>query len=488
MANQAAVPRVVTAPLPVATPPLGLGIGGPQPPPTPWVRENGYISYPHGVVVGAPPGGDMGNGTINARGLFIDGTEFTPEHLNLDAGLFPPHSPPGAVMRILRSVVDDERPQPGTRHPGELYVNIPDRCIGIIDQNGDPIDLNERAFVSDQPPHNPNEGELWFDSVGQQLYVWYTDPTSSQWVATNSGGGGQGGGLPGGGANVEVGPTPPAAPNEGDLWFDSVGEQLFIWANSQWLISVPAVPGPMGPQGPAGLDGAVGPPGPQGPPGADAGAPSNSPPSMNGSISPGTSSELSRADHVHPTDTSRLSVAGGFTTGPMGYGGTATGTVLRLGPQGPEMALFTASIQRSTLHFNIANNTTVFQHAPAGASYIMDNTGAGNVSGDLIVGGTVTEISDERIKRNVAPADEGIEVVRDLHPKRFIREWGERAAPPEKVELGFIAQEVEPVLPEAVAEAPLDGQLGVRMTALIAVLVNAVKQLDARLAALEGVR
>jgi microcystin-dependent protein len=32
------------------------------------------------------------------------------------------------------------------------------------------------------PPTNPEPGELWFDSVSLQLYVWYDDGTSAQWV------------------------------------------------------------------------------------------------------------------------------------------------------------------------------------------------------------------------------------------------------------------------------------------------------------------
>ena len=45
--------------------------------------------------------------------------------------------------------------------------------------------------VSDTPPSSPSPGALWYDSVGGQLYVWYTDPNTSQWVpTTNQMGGG----------------------------------------------------------------------------------------------------------------------------------------------------------------------------------------------------------------------------------------------------------------------------------------------------------
>jgi hypothetical protein len=36
--------------------------------------------------------------------------------------------------------------------------------------------------VGDTPPANPSQGNLWFDSVGAQLYVSYNDGNSSQWV------------------------------------------------------------------------------------------------------------------------------------------------------------------------------------------------------------------------------------------------------------------------------------------------------------------
>jgi Collagen triple helix repeat (20 copies) len=40
--------------------------------------------------------------------------------------------------------------------------------------------------VADTPPGSPTVGSLWYDSAGAQLYVWYNDGTSSQWVvATN---------------------------------------------------------------------------------------------------------------------------------------------------------------------------------------------------------------------------------------------------------------------------------------------------------------
>ena len=61
--------------------------------------------------------------------------------------------------------------------------------------------------VSPTPPASPVTGQLWWDDVGGQLYVW----TGSQWVAASccSGGGS------GGGGGSTIGPTPPASPVPG---------------------------------------------------------------------------------------------------------------------------------------------------------------------------------------------------------------------------------------------------------------------------------
>lgn len=43
------------------------------------------------------------------------------------------------------------------------------------------------ATISDTAPASPTAGQLWWDSAGtQQLYVWYNDGSSSQWVVANN--------------------------------------------------------------------------------------------------------------------------------------------------------------------------------------------------------------------------------------------------------------------------------------------------------------
>lgn len=75
------------------------------------------------------------------------------------------------------------------------------------------------------------------------------------------------------GSSISVTTTPPASPGVGDLWWDSDtatgGGQMYIWyddGNSQqWVVANSGMVGPVGATGPQGATGAIGPQGPAGP-------------------------------------------------------------------------------------------------------------------------------------------------------------------------------------------------------------------------------
>ena len=87
------------------------------------------------------------------------------------------------------------------------------------------------------PPDNALEGDLWWDSVNGRLYVYYTDADSSQWVDAAP--------VPDNGARgnsyISQGPTPPATVEANDMWFDTTSGNLFIWYvdvdSAQWVIT-----------------------------------------------------------------------------------------------------------------------------------------------------------------------------------------------------------------------------------------------------------
>ena len=106
--------------------------------------------------------------------------------------------------------------------------------------------------VDDTPPLNAVSGDLWWEADSGDLFIYYDDGDSSQWVTANSGGGNTNAGPPGsagppgppgsggsGGANVTTDDTPPTSPNDGDLWWDSQNARLNVYyedANtSQWV-------------------------------------------------------------------------------------------------------------------------------------------------------------------------------------------------------------------------------------------------------------
>ena len=97
-----------------------------------------------------------------------------------------------------RSAVKAKAPQPTDLEYGEIAVNYEtsDPCIYIKDSANTVRRIGGASVtVSDTAPVNPSDGHLWFDSVGGRPYVYYQDPTGSQWVdfAPQGGGGGGGG-------------------------------------------------------------------------------------------------------------------------------------------------------------------------------------------------------------------------------------------------------------------------------------------------------
>lgn len=99
-------------------------------------------------------------------------------------------------------------------------------------------------------------------------------------------------------------------------------------------------------------------------------------------------------------------------------------------------------------------------------------------SGNLTATGSVTQFSDERLKSDVETITGALAMVEAMRGVRFTRTSTGRT------ELGVIAQEVQQVAPEVV----FDGTeyLSVAYANLVSVLIEATKELSARVAALEA--
>jgi hypothetical protein len=82
--------------------------------------------------------------------------------------------------------------------------------------------------ISATAPASPAAGDLWWDSDNGNLYIYYDDGDSQQWVAAN-------------GPQVFVGTAAPAG-YQGQLWFDSTTGKVYIYyddgTSAQWVSAI----------------------------------------------------------------------------------------------------------------------------------------------------------------------------------------------------------------------------------------------------------
>lgn len=183
------------------------------------------------------------------------------------------------------------------------------------------------VFMSPTPPPYPELGNLWWDSIGGNLYVWFIDSTSSQWVIANLGMQGLQGpmGPPGPqgltGAAVNILPPvltqsdlPLTGNNAGDGRVTLDTGDLWVWDGTGWFTTGPI-------QGPPGNQGPPGPTGPAGPPFQPATTGTGNIFAL--SIGP----QLSAPTILSPSITGGATIAGGLNTGPQ----TVAGSIAQVG-------------------------------------------------------------------------------------------------------------------------------------------------------------
>jgi len=144
----------------------------------------------------------------------------------------------------------------------------------------------------------------------------------------------------------------------------------------------------------------------------------------------------------------------------------------------------TAGIAGTRQYMSKAGGTT-WQHGPAtdgsgNTFWILNgsNTGVGLVSGTT----AWSSSSDERLKKNIHDLNYGLAEIKNLRPVRFDYLNDESN---ESKRIGFIAQEVLPLVPESVSGSE-DSFYSLASTELIPVLVAALKELSAKVEQLEA--
>ena len=135
------------------------------------------------------------------------------------------------------------------------------------------------------------------------------------------------------------------------------------------------------------------------------------------------------------------------------------------------------------LFFTTDSNTTttgetVFQYLKDGSTvistnkvYFDNNTGVFSVNGQLIAN-QIRNRSDKRLKHDISPIENALELILQLQGKQY------KLNSTEETQFGFIAQDVQPVIPSIVQSD--NEYLNISYIELIPFLVESVKQLHSQ--------
>ena len=228
----------------------GAGVGNTVIAVNPWNVGVGSTAYNTHFT-----SGKVGVGTTNAQyNLDIGGNVNFTGNLYQDGSLYTSGTTgvgiktAGGIVGYAATIIDFRGPGVTTAH----YSSV----TGIATVNFHSVTSgggggNASVTVSDSAPSSPSNGDLWFKSDVGELYLWYTDGSSNQWVEAS-----------GGSNTVVTSDSAPTSPQDGDLWWNSDTGELKVYYNdgnsSQWVNINNGPAGAQGAQGAQGRQGATG--------------------------------------------------------------------------------------------------------------------------------------------------------------------------------------------------------------------------------------
>ena len=205
----------------------GAGVGNTVIAVNPWNVGVGSTAYNTHFT-----SGKVGVGTTNAQyNLDIGGNVNFTGNLYQDGSLYTSGTTgvgiktAGGIVGYAATIIDFRGPGVTTAH----YSSV----TGIATVNFHSVTSgggggNASVTVSDSAPSSPSNGDLWFKSDVGELYLWYADGSSNQWVEAS-----------GGSNTVVTSDSAPTSPQDGDLWWNSDTGELKVYYNdgnsSQWV-------------------------------------------------------------------------------------------------------------------------------------------------------------------------------------------------------------------------------------------------------------
>ena len=196
---------------------------------------------------------------------------------------------------------------------------------------------------------------------------------------------------------------------------------------------------------------------------------------------------VSGSSQVNFTQLSGISngiVSGSSQVTPLLPTGVVSGSIQILG--GSNILSGSNQSNITSINQNLGTSTTGVQFASLGIGTAPDATYELKIAGDVAASGDIVAYytSDKRLKDNIQPIQNALDKVNELGGYTF--DWNEELQKARKGhDIGVIAQEVQSTFPEVVVERD-NGYLGVDYQKLVPVLIEAIKELSAKVKELEN--
>ena len=205
-----------------------------------------------------------------------------------------------------------------------------------------------------------------------------------------------------------------------------------------------------------------------------------------GSVGIGTTSPAARLDIVGGPLWTSSGWIGSVRMGnvsALGWNSNAAGNNFGIGQTNGGLYFFRTQSPMGNTNFGTLYDLIITDGGLVGIGTGVVPTSTLTVNGCITATNVTPCSSDARLKQNIEPLSYGLRELLRLHPVRW--QWKDARAT--QLNMGLVAQEVEPVLPELVLQnADTKGSLGLNYSGLIPVLVKGIQEQQTQIEKQQG--